>query len=237
MNIAWIDVETTGLDPHRDLLLEIAVVVTDDRLNELAPGPWEALIDPGPGWQEAMSPIVAEMHRESGLTADLTAAIADGATFDLAEADACLRMHLSEHVDDTGTIALAGSGASHFETKWLPEHLPRTADLLPYWALDSGTLDRWLRMLVLDPHDSAVVEEKRHRALADVRSHLHHARRMTDALRSVREPIVRAMAAPRHGDRCYDGGELGTLERCPQCSGDGLLHRPDHEPAMTEPDG
>lgn len=32
----------------------------------------------------------------------------------------------------------------------------------------------------------------------------------------------------RHaGERCYNGDELGVLERCPQCGGDGLLHRPD----------
>lgn len=29
------------------------------------------------------------------------------------------------------------------------------------------------------------------------------------------------------GERTKDGGEWGVLVRCPQCSGDGLLHKPD----------
>lgn len=40
----------------------------------------------------------------------------------------------------------------------------------------------------------------------------------------------------RHpGERCYNGGDLGVLERCQQCGGDGVLHRPDQMPAGVAP--
>lgn len=40
----------------------------------------------------------------------------------------------------------------------------------------------------------------------------------------------------RHaGERCKDGGIWGTLVRCPECSGDGLLHLSDELPAVDEP--
>lgn len=42
-------------------------------------------------------------------------------------------------------------------------------------------------------------------------------------------------AGPKPGDRVEDGGVMGTLIRCPQCSGDGLLHQPDELPPTAEP--
>ena len=38
-NLIWIDLEMTGLDPQRDVIIEIATVVTDKHLNILAQGP------------------------------------------------------------------------------------------------------------------------------------------------------------------------------------------------------
>ena len=38
-NLVWVDCEMTGLDPNKDHLLEIAVIVTDKDLNVLAEGP------------------------------------------------------------------------------------------------------------------------------------------------------------------------------------------------------
>lgn len=42
-NLIWIDLEMTGLDPQQDSILEIATIVTDKLLNELAVGPIFAL--------------------------------------------------------------------------------------------------------------------------------------------------------------------------------------------------
>lgn len=52
----------------------------------------------------------------------------------------------------------------------------------------------------------------------------------------VREVLIIA-AQPKAGDRVTDGGIVGTLVKCEQCSGDGLLHQPDPDqmPAAKEP--
>lgn len=42
---------------------------------------------------------------------------------------------------------------------------------------------------------------------------------------------------PAPGDRVTDGGYVGTLVRCEECSGDGLLHKPDEMPVSQEPQG
>jgi hypothetical protein len=48
-------------------------------------------------------------------------------------------------------------------------------------------------------------------------------------------PILYVRRAPRPGDRVVDGGQAGTLELCPACSGLGLLHVADHHPEPTRP--
>lgn len=76
--IVWTDVETTGLSPEKDLLLEVALVVTDDDLSELASTsvvvrPEGFLIDEVP-----MDSKVCEMHTRNELLDEIRAlALAD----------------------------------------------------------------------------------------------------------------------------------------------------------------
>ncbi len=46
MNLVWVDMEMTGLDPDNDRIIEVAVVVTDSELNVLAEGPVFAIHQP-----------------------------------------------------------------------------------------------------------------------------------------------------------------------------------------------
>ena len=39
MNLIWVDLEMTGLEPDTDRIIEVAVVVTDMNLNTIAEGP------------------------------------------------------------------------------------------------------------------------------------------------------------------------------------------------------
>jgi oligoribonuclease len=64
--LIWLDLEMTGLDPDRDSILEIATIVTDSNLEELAEGPVfaihhdEALLKEMDQWN-------TEHHKASGL--------------------------------------------------------------------------------------------------------------------------------------------------------------------------
>ena len=69
-----LDIETTGLDPHRDYILEMGWVVTDDTLRELTPR--RSFIVDQESWGDVFSLLRAEefvrdMHERSGLLADL----------------------------------------------------------------------------------------------------------------------------------------------------------------------
>ena len=65
-NLIWIVLEMTGLDPQSDQILEIATVVTDSELNELAEGPVLA-IHQSDAVLEAMDEWNTEQHSRSGL--------------------------------------------------------------------------------------------------------------------------------------------------------------------------
>src|SRR5690554_6395775 len=84
MNLVWIDLEMTGLDPDSDLIIEIATVVTDNDLNVLAEGPVMA-IHQTDSVLAAMDESNTRQHGQSGLAdrvraSDLTAAVAQQRT-------------------------------------------------------------------------------------------------------------------------------------------------------------
>ena len=66
-NLIWIDLEMTGLDTNNDAIIEIATIVTDDKLNILAEGPIIAIHQPDAAL-EAMDNWNTKQHGGSGLT-------------------------------------------------------------------------------------------------------------------------------------------------------------------------
>lgn len=62
----WIDLEMTGLDPDRDVILEAASVVTSNNLEIIARGPNIVIHQPD-AVLETMDPWVRDCHRKSGL--------------------------------------------------------------------------------------------------------------------------------------------------------------------------
>ena len=65
-NLIWIDLEMTGLIPEKDVIIEIATVVTDKDLNVLAEGPSLA-IHQSSGLLAGMDEWNTEHHTSSGL--------------------------------------------------------------------------------------------------------------------------------------------------------------------------
>ena len=65
-NLIWIDLEMTGLDPERDHIIEIATVVTDSQLDQVAEGPVIA-IHQSDAILAAMDEWNTVQHGKSGL--------------------------------------------------------------------------------------------------------------------------------------------------------------------------
>ena len=65
-NLIWVDMEMTGLDPDKDVVIEIATIVTDSDLNTLAEGPVLAIYQPDERL-DAMDEWNTSHHTSSGL--------------------------------------------------------------------------------------------------------------------------------------------------------------------------
>ena len=70
--LVWLDLEMTGLDPDRDRILEIAMVVTDNDLNVLAEAPVIAVHQPD-SVLDGMDDWNRNTHGKSGLSARVRA--------------------------------------------------------------------------------------------------------------------------------------------------------------------
>ena len=64
--LVWMDLEMTGLDATKDVIVEIATIVTDDELNIVAEGP-DLVVHQDEAALDLMEPIVVEMHTKSHL--------------------------------------------------------------------------------------------------------------------------------------------------------------------------
>lgn len=155
-----IDTETTGLNKKSDLLLEVAVVITDDDLNEVAA--LEVVIDPGsPHWKSRMDDVAKAMHTKNGLIA----AIDQRRGLGLGEAQAriysFLRIYMPERVPMTGSTI-------DFDRAFLLRDMPKVEGLFHYRSINISSLKelvvRWAPELA---YPSIPADEKPHRALDD----------------------------------------------------------------------
>ena len=97
------DLEMTGLDPDRDVIVEIATLVTDDELNILAEGP-DLVIHQAEERLTAMEPVVVEMHTKSGLLDAIRQS-----TITLDEAGSKTLEFIKLHVPESRTVPLCGN--------------------------------------------------------------------------------------------------------------------------------
>lgn len=172
MTYCFLDIETTGLEPKNDEILEIAWVFTDDTFTPLDEGK-NYLIKPN--WSDVTtqlreSPFVEKMHTDSGLLAAL--ANDDNEKFGLDEVWFDLRDDLAAH-STSGLIHLAGRSV-HFNKSFLLEQGFDSLfdDSQPvsfhHRLLDLSSIKLFLKGVGIDSEQFDVVNETPHRALADV---------------------------------------------------------------------
>lgn len=136
-NLIWIDLEMTGLSPERDVIIEIATVVTDADLNVLAEGPALA-IHQCDAVLAGMDEWNTRQHGGSGLTervrsSAVTTRAAEQATLDF----------LSAWVPP-GKSPMCGNTICQ-DRRFLARHMPRLESFFMYRNLDVSTLKELAR--------------------------------------------------------------------------------------------
>jgi oligoribonuclease len=160
--LVWMDLEMTGLDPARHVIVEIATLVTDDELAVVAEGP-DLVVHTGAEQLESMEPVVREMHTRSGLLATIEAS-----TVTLEDAGRQTLEFLKTHVATKGTVPLCGNSIGT-DRRFLATQLPEIEEWLHYRSVDVSTVKEICRRWYPDAFARAPGKKTTHRALDDVR--------------------------------------------------------------------
>ena len=156
------DLEMTGLEPQRHVIVEIATVVTDDQLNIVAEGP-DLVIHATPEQLEQMGDYVTEMHARSGLLDAVKAS-----TVSVTDAEAQTLAFLKSHIDEEGSVPLCGN-AIGTDRRFLQEYMPNLESFFHYRNVDVSTIKELARRWNPEVLESLGDKETNHRALDDIR--------------------------------------------------------------------
>ncbi len=158
-NLVWLDCEMTGLDPERERIIEIAVIVTGPDLSQRIEGPVfvihqsDALLNQMDAWNKGT-------HGKSGLIDKVKAS-----TTSEGEAEDALIAFLKQFVPANAT-PLCGNSISQ-DRRFLVKYMPKLEAFFHYRNLDVSTLKELAKRWRPDIH-AAFKKQQRHTALADV---------------------------------------------------------------------
>ena len=159
-NLIWIDLEMTGLDPDRDRIIEIATIVTDPDLKEIAAGPVLAIHQPEPIMQ-SMDEWNTRTHGNSGLWER----VRDSSVGE-EEAEARTIEFLRKHVA-SGTSPMCGNSICQ-DRRFLARWMPRLEQYFHYRQIDVTSIKelarRWNPQIL-----EGLQKDSRHLALDDIR--------------------------------------------------------------------
>ncbi|WAR43429.1 oligoribonuclease [Methylomonas rapida] len=158
-NLIWIDLEMTGLDPDRDLIIEIATVVTDKNLNLLAEGPVLA-IKQSDAMLAAMDDWNRQHHGASGLIQRVKAS-----TITDADAEEQTLAFLSQWAP-VRSSPMCGNSICQ-DRRFLYRYMPKLEAFFHYRNLDVSTVKelagRWAPQI-----KDGFTKQASHKALDDI---------------------------------------------------------------------
>jgi oligoribonuclease len=158
-NLIWIDMEMTGLVPDRDRVIEVAIVVTNARLETVAEAPVLVVHQPDTVL-DAMDSWNKGTHGKSGLIDKVKAS-----TFTDAEVEKQMVEFLKQHVPSS-TSPMCGNSICQ-DRRFLARWMPQLESYFHYRNLDVSTLKelarRWRPTLL-----AGLTKHGKHEALADI---------------------------------------------------------------------
>ena len=159
LNLVWIDCEMSGLDPEKERLLEVAIVITDPQLTVRIEGPVlvvhqsDALLASMDAWNKGT-------HGKSGLIDKVKAS-----TLTEEQAQAELLAFIGKYVPRNGS-PMCGNSIGQ-DRRFLVKYMPKLEAYFHYRNLDVSTLKELAKRWSPAVYDSFKKHQK-HTALADV---------------------------------------------------------------------
>lgn len=172
MKIAWIDVETTGLDYDADLLLEVACIITDLQGN-VRSDPFHKVVYYPQGiarnLRETSVEVVKDMHDKTGLWDRLP--LGDH----LYAIEAELMMLLKMHAPEKGTIQMGGNSLE-LDKMFLRKNMRPVYDWMHYRTTDVTVIRQFMERAGYQVNRAHNFDE--HNALSDIKAAIADYRSM-----------------------------------------------------------
>lgn len=172
--LVWIDCEMTGLDLTKDVLIEVAALVTDGDLNVLGDGV-DVVVKPTPQALAQMTDFVREMHAKSGLLDELDAGV------DTEDAERQVLDYIRTHVPNARTAPLAGNTIGT-DRAFLARDMPTLESHVHYRNVDVSSIKELARRWFPRAYWSTPDKSGNHRALADIRESIEELRYYREAI-------------------------------------------------------
>jgi oligoribonuclease len=160
-HLIWIDCEMTGLDLEKDVLVEIAVLVTDSELNVIGDGV-DVVIKATDAQLAGMNEYVTEMHKASGLITEIPNGIST------ADAEAKVLEYLVASGATEGKSPLAGNSVS-VDRSFITRDMPALNNFLHYRTIDVSSVKELSRRWFPRVYFAAPAKTGNHRALGDIK--------------------------------------------------------------------
>lgn len=166
-HLVWMDLEMTGLDPERHVILEIATLITDAGLRVVAEGPSLAVHRDAAALRE-MDDWCTRTHTASGLVERVRAS-----TVDIAQAEERVLAFVREWAVE-GASPLCGNSV-HQDRRFLRREMPLVDAYLHYRNIDVSTVKELVQRWYPDG-PAAPAKRETHRALDDIQESLAELR-------------------------------------------------------------
>ena len=159
--IVWVDLEMTGLDPARHVIVEVAALVTDAELNIIDEGV-DLVVHATDAQLAEMDDVVTSMHSGNGLLDEIKAS-----PVSLAEAEDAVLALVEKHCDPAHPAPLAGNSIATDRT-FIRAQMPRLDAALHYRMIDVSTVKELTRRWFPKVYYNQPQKGMAHRALADI---------------------------------------------------------------------
>ena len=167
-HLVWIDCEMTGLDPEKDCLVEIAVVITNSDLEPVDEG-IDLVIKPREESLANMGDFVREMHTTSGLITEFASGL------DLADAEAQVLEYIKQYIPEARQAPLAGNSIGT-DRMFINRYMPELDQHLHYRNIDVSSIKELSRRWYPRVYFQLPKKDGGHRALADINESIQELR-------------------------------------------------------------
>jgi oligoribonuclease len=156
------DLEMTGLDVEKEVIVEIAVLATSASTLEPLDGGLSVVVSQPPEVLAQMSDFVHQMHERSGLLAEIgTVGVP------LEEAGRRTLEYIKGHVPTPRTTPLCGNSIG-MDRRFLDRYLPDIEQHLHYRSIDVSSIKELCRRWYPEPFSARPQKVDDHRALPDI---------------------------------------------------------------------